>query len=164
MSDFEKDRPSFVSQEQIDDSKKMWRKDQRRIMDYFWNRRTRSLREHLPTSVIYFLEEAGSGNLLRDTIDFELSGLETDNNHAGANYLGDKKYLARKTLNGENGYELTGDGKVYMTQRHPPIFQFWEKALELSSPTLTFLVAVVGFVASVVGIIQFVDWFRHLPS
>lgn len=162
MSDVEKDRPSLVSQEEIDASKKMWRKDQRRIMDYFWNKRTRSPREHVPTSVIYFLE-AERGSSIRATTDFELSGLETDNSYVGSNYLGDKKYLARKTLNGEDGYEPTGDGEVYMTQRHPLLFQLWEKALEQSPPTLILFVTVVGFVASVFGIIQFVDWFRHLP-
>jgi hypothetical protein len=162
MSDLDKAYPGQPTDEQIAASKKMWRKDQRRMMDYFWSKRSGSHREHVPASVIYWLE-GERGNLDRGRIDFELSGLETDNNYTGSNYLGDKKYLARKTLNGENGYELTGDGKVYIWQRHPPIFQLWEKALELSPPTLSLLAALVGFVASVFGIIQFVDWLRHLP-
>jgi|ERR1700687_336426 len=151
MSDLDKAKENAAS-------KKMWRNDQRRLMDYFWNRRTRSPREYLPTSVIYFLEDAGSGKPLM-TINFELSGLETDNNYAGSNYLGNKKYLERTTLNGEKGYVLTADGKVYMAQRHPLIFQFWEKALELSSPTLSFFVTVVSFVGAVFAIIEFI-WLR----
>lgn len=153
MSDLDKDDLPHVPQEQSDDSEKMWRKNQRRIMDYFWKKRTRSFQDHVPTSVIYFLEdEKGSWST-----DHDLFGLTNGID----NYLGaGSSYLAGKTsLNDEKGYELTAEGKVYLTKRHWPVIDLWERALELSPPTLSLFAAVVCFIAAVLGIVDFI-WFR----
>ncbi len=156
MPDFKKSR-RFVSQEQTDASKKLWRQDERRIMDYFWNRSRGSHREHVPTVVIHWLE-GERGNWDRSRINFELSDLAADN----PNYLpSEGSYLAAKTVHDVQGYELTKAGIAYLTKKHPTVLQYWEKALELSPPTISLLVAVIGFVASAVGIVQFVAWYRN---
>lgn len=106
-----------IPQQEIDASKKLWRKDQQRIMDYFWNKKSRSYREYVPTSVIYWLE-GERGNLDRGRIDFELSDLVTNNTYY---LLGREKYLAEKVVDGEKGYELTKAGVAYVMKRHSTI-------------------------------------------
>ena len=151
------ERPDVVSQEQADAARKLWRHDERRIMDYFWNTRNGDHRKHVPTSVIYWLE-GERGNLDRDRIDFELSDLVNNTHYL----LGNEDYLAAKTVGDSEGYELTNAGVAYLTKMHPTVFQYWEKALQLTPRTLSLLAAVVGFIASAFGIIQFVAWVRKL--
>jgi hypothetical protein len=75
------------------------------MMDYFWNRRSRSHREHVPTAVIYWLE-GERDNSDRRRIDFELSDLEIGN---CSNLHGREKDRGRRTRLRTNAerYSLT---------------------------------------------------------
>jgi hypothetical protein len=126
----------------------LWREDQRRILDYFWNKRLGSHRKHVPVSIIYWLEAENAAADSSRT-DFELRGLES-----GDNYVGAEKYLAPTMVDGTAGYELTGNGIAYVHGAHP--LRNWEKMLERSSPVWTLVAAWVAFVASVFGIVQFI--------
>jgi hypothetical protein len=127
-------------------------RDMDRIIEYFWNRRKQELRRRLPQSVIWFFETDEWNETLSDMrraqVDVVTYQLEM------------KKYIVRKTDKDGTFFELAPAGVVYLKDKHPTVLAYWKRLLELSPPTLTLLVAIVGFVASVFGIIQFVAWLK----
>lgn len=143
MPENARDHPGLPGPEEIAAAHALWRRDKRRIMDYFWSKRGRSERRFVPKSVIHYLEGERRGYQSSRT-DFELFELESK-----------ERYLAQSISEGERGYKLTEVGLVYVVRRHPFVLQYWEKALELSPPTLSLVVAAISFVGSVFGIIQF---------
>lgn len=135
--------------ELLQQAKEEMTKDMDRIIEYFWNPRKQKLRHRLPQSVIWFFEEDEWHETLSDMIraQVNLSTLQ----------LEIKNFIIKKTDNGIY-FELTPEGVAYMKDKHPTVLAYWKRILELSPPTLTLFIAVIGFVASIAGIIQFVAW------
>jgi len=138
------------NREVLDDITKHLTKTQRRVLEYFWNEKRQELRYQIPKEVIYFLESeerhAAMMGIVRSDIDLVLLKLQS------------KGYLESS---GGSDVKLSNEGVEYLTRVHPLILLYWEKALKLTPPTVSLLAAFIGFVASVFGIVQFIDWLRH---
>jgi hypothetical protein len=120
-----------------------------RIMEYFWDRGGQRIRRMVPAMVLIFFER-----------DREPPGNQEHVTMQTAEAVGrlvSRKYVRLK-LDMDANVELDVDGIVWLKDRHPLVLQYWQKLLELTPPTLSLVVAAVGFVASVAGLIQFVDW------
>jgi hypothetical protein len=126
--------------------------DHNRILDYFWNRRTQKLRRRVRELVIWFFETDDSHETLFDVIRSKV--------HLWTLDLEDKKYITSGTDQYGTFFELTPKGVAYVKDRHPTVLAYWKRLLELSPPTLSLIVAIIGFLASVFGIVQFVFWLQ----
>lgn len=130
------------------------------ILNYFWNSKHQRLRRRIPFKVLVFLE--------CDDLHSSLSDLEAMLHENRAykikhvvSALRDKGYVEEKDVEGEKVVELSKDGAVYLTQKHPPVLVYWKILLELTPAWASLLAGFVGFVASLFGIIQFVSWLLH---
>jgi len=140
--------------EALDDAQRQITEDDERVLEYFWDRRQKKLRGPIPQTVILFFESDGWHATLSDlirsrvalvTLRLAIKGYLTEHSDSQ-----DQKY-----------YELTKDGTEYLVTKHPTVLAYWEKLLALSPPTASLIVALVGLVASIMGIVQFIDWIRH---
>ena len=129
-------------------------RDQKRILDYFWNRKTATHRPRLPQSVLWFLETDCFSKDDPDVIQARADLLTLQ--------LHIKQYIERSSDQTGVYFELTPKGETYLRFSHPRIVNYLQRMIELSPPLLTLTITIVGFIASIVGIIQFVDWVRHL--
>jgi hypothetical protein len=127
-----------------------------RFLNYFWNSSRHCLRQKIPFAVLVFLECDTLHPTLSDVRASELRVISFD--------LQQKGYVAETNTNGTDYIELTTQGAVYLTQKHPTVLMYWERLLKLMPAWVSFLVALIGFFASIFGIIQFFDWIRHVPK
>lgn len=136
----------------LQQAKEEMTEDMDRIIEYFWNPRKQKLRRRLPEPVIWFFEEDEWQETLSDMIraQVNLSTLK----------LEIKEYIIKKTDKDGTFFELAPAGVAYLKDKHPTVLAYWKRILELSPPTLTLFAAVIGFVASIFGIIQFVAWLK----
>lgn len=124
--------------------------DMDRILEYFWNARKQELRPRLPEAVIWFFEtddwHETLSQMLRSRVDVSTLALSI------------KGFILTKQDDTGRFFELAPAGVAYMKDKHPTVLAYWKRLLELSPPMLSLVVAAIGFVASVFGIIQFVAW------
>ena len=128
--------------------------DHERILDYFWNDKKQVLRPRLPQLVIWFFEADSwhetLGDMIRSRVDVLTIELEI------------KKYVVAKSDSHGKYFELSPNGVAYLKDAHPTVMMYWQRFLQLAPPSVSLLVALVGLVASVFGIIQFIAWVRGL--
>jgi len=152
VSELELLRTQLLNRNAILLEKREMTPDMERILEYFWNTRKQKLRLRLPEAVIWFYEtddwHETLSNILHTRVDVLTLLLQTNG------------WIVRKQGNGGIFFELTPTGVAYMKDKHPTVFAYWKRFLEFSPPTLTLLAALIGFVASVFGIIQFVAWWK----
>ena len=130
--------------------------EENRILEHLWDSSRHCRRQLLPVSVLNFLESDGLHHSLHAVRESEVS--------VAILGLANKGYIAVSKPAGTEQLKLTEQGAVYLTQKHPTLFMYWERLLQLTPLWASFLLAVVGFIASVCGIIQFIDWLKLLPK
>jgi hypothetical protein len=136
--------------EQLEELGRALSPEEEHFLDYFWNGRKQKLRRTIPQSVLYFFEadqlHDSMSEIVRSRVNVITLGLEI------------KKYLVRSQGQDGTCYSLTVDGVEHLKDKHPTVLMYWERFLHLLPPTLTLVAAIVGFIASVFGIIQFLEW------
>jgi hypothetical protein len=140
--------------------------DHRRILDYFWDEKEQRLRFSLPQSVIYFFETDGfdetQAAVIRAQVDVLTFALETKH-YIFNNSSQENVYFKKNSSQQSVYFKLTPQGVEYLKDLHPTVLNYLKKLLGLSPPLLTLIVTLIGFVASIFGIIQFVAWLRGSP-
>ena len=123
--------------------------DEKRIMGYFWNDKFQRERKKIPIQTVFFFE-----------IDGEHPGAEEyvlEQAQHGLASLIQKQFLRLLTDTAE--IELDVDGMAWIKDEHPSAIKTWQKFLGSIPPTTQVISALVGFVASVFGVIEFVRTF-----
>lgn len=128
--------------------------DEERVLDYFWNGKEQKQRPRIYQSVIYFFETDSWDETLYDTIRSRVNAVTFD--------LQNKSYVAQKSDSYGTYFVLEPKGVAHLKDEHPTVLVYWKRLLELSPPTLSLLVAIIGFVASLFGIIQFIAWVKQM--
>lgn len=130
--------------------------DHMRILEYFWNKHAHEVRKSMPFEVITFFEsekqKSDDSEQARGRTKAFLKELEIK----GMLEVPTSGYVLR-SIDGER-YKLTVAGAAYISQRHPKALTWWSKILERTPDSLSLGVTLVGLVASVFGIIQFIAW------
>jgi hypothetical protein len=123
--------------------------NEKRLLSYFWNATAKGIRRSVPLQVIAFLEAEQRNTDPTDAFEITITG--------------ELVTLAKKGLITQSGgvvsgnpvYSLTQDGTVYVRDKHPRLVVYWQALLERTPALVTFLIALVGLVASILGIVQF---------
>jgi hypothetical protein len=139
--------------ERLDEARNALSLDERRVMEYFWNSKKQRLRKRVPYTVLLFFETDEYHDSLHPMITSRLNLVLLK--------LEIKKFLSKKGDPNGAIYELAADGVGYMKSKHPDVLMYWTRLLQLAPPSLSLFVAAVGFVASIFGIIQFIDWLQQ---
>ena len=125
--------------------------NERAVLEHFWNDRRQELRLEIPKEVLYFLEgevhPKSEGLLIRGETESILLSLSS------------KGYLESALLR-EAKARLSIQGAVFLTEQHPTLLMYWARTLHLIPPSFSLIATVIGLVASVFGIVQFISWVR----
>jgi hypothetical protein len=133
--------------------------DHERILEYFWNSKRREERVELPLAVVYFFESEGSSGTFRMLDESRVNVLVAE--------LIAKGYIDRSTRKPDQyNFMVRAEeiltpkplGLKFLYKRHPPVFVWWTKLLDATPSAVSLAITVVGLVASVFGI---VDFLRH---
>jgi hypothetical protein len=126
----------------------------KKYLDYFWNRKTKTIRESFPRAVLCFFES--------ETVHPSLGSMVASRVDADMAQLASKGYVEVTSTISPREYTLTKQGLVYLKDQHPRLIilfdRFWEKLpkpLTLAIKAIGLLGTVVGLVASVLGIVQY---------
>lgn len=138
-----------LSEKVVADMNKELSNSEKRLLEYFWNNKRRVIMKTIPESVIVYFENEGQdeiyhGNTLR-RVQHDMNGLFT------------KKYVVRVEQGNVVHYGLTPDGMAYLKDKHPRLFILVDRLIERTPLIAKFLIGAVGLIASIFGIIQFVD-------
>jgi hypothetical protein len=122
---------------------------EKRYLEYFWNAKTQALRRSLHESIISFFEsemfDESQATVISARVRADLMMLE------GKGYIEPTKYRPYE-------YKLTGDGVGFLKDVHPRLIVLLDRLWDRTPRFLALTVAIVGLVASIFGIIQFVFW------
>jgi hypothetical protein len=127
-----------------------------RMLEYFWNSKRKQERAALPISVAHFFESS-------DSPDNQHMLIESSTNLVISELVA-KGYLVRTKrqpdqynfmVRDEDMLTLTSQGLKYLWRRHPPVLLWWTKLLDATPSSVSLLITIIGLVASVVGIIDF---------
>lgn len=125
-------------------------KNEKHILNYFWNNKRKEIFNALPESVILFFENQNYHQ--KTSIQTRLNIQRTMINLMNKDFIKKNTDFIRKN---DFQYELSEKGKVYLTQQHP----IWRNTLEILNQKIPFfvkfLLGLIGFISSVFGIIQF---------
>jgi hypothetical protein len=131
-----------------------------KVLGYFWNEKSQRIRTRIPTKVILFFES--------DALNNDLKGQGPGSARTVVLELIDKGYLekirvkdiAEEILLREFGKEEfltpTAQGVEWIKNKHPTVLMYWERIRQLFPSWVNLLVTLIGLVASIFGIIQFV--------
>ena len=134
----------------IESKRRNLTENEKRIIEYFWNKEKQKIRSKLPFLVIHFFES----DLQREGVEIFVTKELIDS----LKLLKARDFI--QVEKGDTGDEitLTRDGALYLTRQHPTVLMYWERVLQLMPSTLSLIVAIIGLIASVFGIVQFIDW------
>jgi hypothetical protein len=133
-----------------------------RLIEYFWNSRAARHRLSLSIEVLSYLEsDSRSREFLALTpLDVVVDILKTLEALVRRGFV-DVTIDSTDSAIPRGEVRLTDIGAAFLAQRHPTYLARWQRLLETSPPLASFFTATVGLIASVFGIIQFIDWLRH---
>jgi hypothetical protein len=122
--------------------------DERRLLEYFWNRRKKEIRDRLSEVIINWFETDQHDKSMAEIIiaqtDCDMLSLRT------------KGYIESVGSRQPAVYSLTKQGVEYLKDRHPRIIAIWESFLESTPSFWTFIGTLVGLIASALGIYEFI--------
>lgn len=124
-------------------------KDEKRIIEYFWNKRQGNIQFGIPTLILAFLE---AGEMVGDKSPVYLSVI---NNLTS---LLQKGYVESLTNKDSDNWQLTTVGHLYLDRKHNKFKEFLHRTIESVPLIVVVTVGVIGFISSVFGIIEF---FKH---
>jgi hypothetical protein len=128
---------------------------EKEYLEYFWNSKKREKHDFLPLDVIAFFElDAKDSSIYEDV----KSRVLVDMNH-----LGDKGYVKKSGNDTQIKFELDNEGIKFINDAHPKLIVLWEGFFERTPKILSFLIGLIGVVASVLGIIQFAQAQHWIP-
>lgn len=123
--------------------------EEKRVLEHFWNPTQRVKRSKLPLAVIAFLDDEALRQPHKPSqAPAVLVILER---------LRSSKYV-RQSSGGpfsQFDYELDVEGVAYLERAHPRLFVLWDSVLARTPKLVSFLVALISLVASVIGVIEF---------
>ena len=120
---------------------------ERRYLEYFWNPKRQELRTDMPLQVIAFLEAESRHDSLHSAVDAQV--------RADITGLAAKGYLTISGSRERTTATLTNMGVAYVKDAHPKLIVLWERLLERTPKPWSLVITLVGFAASIFGIIQF---------
>jgi hypothetical protein len=128
---------------------------EKEYLEYFWNSKKREKHDFLPLDVIAFFElDAKDSSIYEDVKSRVLMDM---------NHLGDKGYVKKSGNDTQIKFELNNEGIKFINDAHPKLIVLWEGFFERTPKILSFLIGLVGVVASVLGIIQFAQAQHWMP-
>ena len=126
----------------------------KKYLDYFWNRKTKKIRESFPRTVLCFFES--------ETEHPSLSSMVASRVNADMAQLASKGYVEVTRTIPPREYTLTKQGVAYLKDQHPHLIvlfdRLWERLprpLTLAIKAIGLVASLVGLVASVLGIVQY---------
>lgn len=143
-----------VSAEIMEAAKRTLTERDKKYLDYFWNRKTKRIRESFPRAVLCFFES--------ETVHPSLSSMVASRVDADMAQLASKGYVEVQITIPAREYTLTKQGVAYLKDQHPHLLvlfdRLWEKLprpLTLAIKAIGLIATLVGLVASVLGIVQY---------
>jgi hypothetical protein len=140
--------------QRLDTAKRALSKRDKKYLDYFWNRKTKTIRESLPRAVLCFFES--------ETVHSSLVSIVTASVEVDMAQLASKGYVEVPKTMHPSEYALTKQGVAYLKDQHPRLIilldRLWEKLpkpLSLAIKAIGLVATLVGLAASVLGIIQY---------
>ena len=125
--------------------------DEKRVLEHFWNPIQRVRRGKLPLSVIAFLDDEA---LKQPHIPSQTpSVLLILQKLSAKNYV----HQFGGGLSTQFVYELDVEGVAYLERAHPQLLVLWDSVLARTPRLVSFLVAMIGFIASILGVVDFVS-------
>ena|GEM_PF-3603306 len=163
MSDLDPLQESLNSLEKSrEQHKKALNSAHERLLGYFWNEKSQRIRTRIPRKVVLFFES--------DALDNDLKGQGPGFARSHILELIHKGYLEQirakdiaeeielQEFGKEEFLRLTPQGVEWTKNKHPTVLMYWEQIRQFFPSWINLLVTLIGLVASVFGIIQFVEW------
>jgi len=126
-------------------------KEDLKNLNYFWNDKQKKVRKTITPFLAAYIDhgdyEGTYSDISANLISLAMLSLE----HKG---------LVERIKGEKNSeaWSLTADGEVLLRSKHPRLKIKIEELIE-STPTITLIISgIIGFAASVAGLIQFYDW------
>jgi len=122
--------------------------EEKRVLEHFWNPTQRIKRSKLPVSVIAFLDD-------------EVLKKPHIPSQAPPVLVILEKLRTRKYVRQSSGgfsqfeYELDVEGNTYLERAHPSLLVLWDNLVARIPRIVVFVVAAIGLISSILGIIQF---------
>jgi hypothetical protein len=133
---------------------------QDRFIEYFWNSKAARHRLEMSLDILCYLE---ADSRSREYLPLQPIQVAND-------VLRTIEALGRRGLiildvekppaSLDGVIRLTDLGAAHLAHKHPTLLARWQRLLEITPPFVSLIASIIGFVASIFGVIQFIDWLR----
>lgn len=146
LSNINKNLANHVENE-IDRINDRLTKEEKRLLDYFWDKKRNRVRDIIPVVVIKFHEKEHLNRRIQTLRELQVeSKLLSVESKGYINIKGDNEKLF---------CTLTKKGDRYVYRKHPTIIRFWDQVLASIPPVAQIIITVLGLAASVIAITHF---------
>lgn len=125
-------------------------KDILAILEIFWNAKNKSVRSKLTDFLAAYIE---TGDIDDPKFNYTMSFFSIQ-----MESLRNKNLVKSEIINNTIVWSLTTEGQLVLHRKHPRLKILLQNFIESTPAMVVIISALIGFLASIAGIIQFYDW------